>query len=66
MSAPTLPPVQMPVERAAARAPDGGSATSGAARRATDRARASATTILTSGSGVSQQAATGGKTLLGQ
>lgn len=36
-----------------------------AARRATDRLRARTATVLTSGSGVTDQAATGKKTLLG-
>lgn len=64
LSAPDIPPVQMPTERQAARAPDA-EASNAASRRATDRLRGASSTVLTSQSGVTQNAATGGKTLLG-
>lgn len=47
------------------RAPDR-AAVQGAGRRTTDRMRSATDTILTSGSGVTQQGMTQGKTLLGQ
>lgn len=62
-SAPSAP--ELPPERATMRAPDRG-ATSDAARRTTDRMRGASQTILTSGSGVTAQGQTQGKTLLGQ
>lgn len=46
--------------------PDAGAARSTAGRRAADKARAGAATILTSGSGVTAAAPTAAKTLLGQ
>lgn len=48
------------------KAPDAGAVKSSTARRETDRVRAGAATILTSGSGVSSFGATEKKTLLGQ
>lgn len=60
-----MPTPEMPAERQAARAPDGGSLTDGAARRKTDQIRGATSTVLTSGSGVTDTAATGKKTLLG-
>lgn len=61
---PELPP-ELPPERAAMRAPDR-AAVQSAGRRTTDRMRAATDTILTSGSGVTTQGQTQGKTLLGQ
>lgn len=55
---------EMPAEKQASKAPDG-TQTGSAARRATDRMRGATSTILTSGSGVTDAAATGKKTLLG-
>jgi len=63
-STPDYPDPEMPQERQAERLPDGEAAT-GAARRTTDKMRAGAGTILTSGSGVTSAAATDKKTLLG-
>lgn len=54
----------MPPERAAQRAPDGGAGDS-AWRRTFERLRGASPTVLTSGSGVSETATTGKKTLLG-
>lgn len=65
MNTPTMPDPVIPPERAAMRAPDGGAITDSASRRATDRLRGASSTVLTSGSGVSDNAATGKKTLLG-
>lgn len=65
MSAPDIPPVVTPPERAAQLAPDRGAAMDSASRRATDRLRGATSTVLTSGSGVTDSAATGKKTLLG-
>lgn len=63
---PNIPaPKEIP-ERQAARSPDAGAVRSTAGRRTQDRARAGASTILTSGSGLSQTAPTQGATLLGQ
>lgn len=65
-SSPSVPPPpQLPAQRAAMRAPDSGTV-AGAGRRTTDRMRSATDTILTSGSGVTQQGMTQGKTLLGQ
>lgn len=63
-NSPDIPAPQKATERAAERAPDN-QAVNGAARRASDRARAGADTILTSGSGVTMTAPTEKKTLLG-
>jgi hypothetical protein len=62
---PIMQPPELPPEPQAAKAPDGGTVSS-AARRVTDRLRAGASTILTSGQGVTTTAPTAGKTLLGQ
>ena len=59
------PEVAMPKEPAQMKSPDGDAVRSTASRRTEDRIRAGTQTILTSGSGVTQNAATG-KTLLGQ
>lgn len=65
-NSPDIPsPTEIP-ERQAARAPDAGAARSSAGRRTLDRTRAGASTILTSGSGLTDTAATSGATLLGQ
>ena len=64
MATPDIPEPQRATERAAERAPDN-AAVSSAGRRASDRARSGADTILTSGSGVSMTAPTEKKTLLG-
>lgn len=56
----------MPPEYAAQRAPDGDAVRSTTSRRTQDRIRSATGSILTSGSGVTTQAATGTKTLLGQ
>ena len=66
MRSPDVPEVAPVVERSQSRLPDGASATSAAGRRTQDRVRAGTNTILTSGSGVTQQGVTQGKTLLGQ
>ncbi|RJT41998.1 hypothetical protein D3227_04785 [Mesorhizobium waimense] len=58
---PTLPP-----ETAAMREPDQGAVRAGVGKRATDKLRSGANTILTSGSGVTAAAPTDKKTLLGQ
>lgn len=60
-AAPVLPP-----ENAAMKAPDGGAVRTATGRRTSDRVRAGADTILTSGSGVTSMAPTDKKTLLGQ
>lgn len=62
---PDYPDPQMPPERQAQRAPNAAQA-SEKAQRTTDQLRAGASTILTSGSGVTTNAATDKKTLLGQ
>lgn len=64
-SKPDVPEVPVARERAAARAPDNGTVQS-TARRTSDRVRAGASTLLTSGTGVGSQASTGKATLLGQ
>lgn len=64
-SQPDYPEPEMPVERQAQRLPDGQTVRSQTGRRTEDRIRAGADTILTSGSGVTQGAATDKKTLLG-
>lgn len=61
-----MPEVQMPPEYAQQRAPDGGAVRDTVSRRVSDRQRAAAQTILTSGSGVMDSATVGRKTLLGQ
>ncbi len=55
----------MPPETAQMREPDGGAVRDTTGRRVTDRMRAAASTVLTSGSGVTSSAATEKKTLLG-
>lgn len=65
-SQPDPPPVTVPPETAQMKQPDGGAVRTATGRRTSDRVRASADTILTSGSGVTDTAATGKKTLLGQ
>lgn len=62
---PDIPAPTPVVERQASRSPDG-TAVAASGRRTMDRVRAGSNTILTSGSGVTQQAQTQGKTLLGQ
>lgn len=57
---PVLPP-----ETAAMRMPDAAAVKTAAGRRASDKVKGGARTILTSGSGVSQFAPTEKKTLLG-
>lgn len=64
-STPDYPDPKMPTERQASRLPDGETVQSTTARRTQDRVRASADTVLTSGSGISETAQTGKKTLLG-
>lgn len=61
----TVAPPTLPPETAKMRQPDAGTVSS-AARRAQDRLRGGAKTILTSGSGVKTTAPTEKKTLLGQ
>lgn len=61
---PKMPDVVLPPERAAMKAPDR-TATSNAQEMMRDRVRAGTQTILTSGSGVTDSAMTGKKTLLG-
>lgn len=56
----------MPTEMAQSRLPDGGQVRTNTGQRATDRARAATSTVLTSGSGVTTSAPTEKKTLLGQ
>lgn len=65
MFKPDVPKPQEVAERSATRLPDGDTARSTAGRRTTDRMRAGADTILTSGNGVTQGAETAKKTLLG-
>lgn len=66
LSKPDMPPApELPPERAAMRAPDAAGVRANATSRVTDRMRAGAGTILTSGSGVSTMASTDKKTLLG-
>lgn len=65
-SQPKIPDPKMPPRYAQQREPDGDLTRSSVTRRMTDRARAAASTVLTSGSGVQAQAATGQKTLLGE
>lgn len=57
---------KLPPEYAAQRAPDEGAVRSSTERRTTDRLRAGSDTILTSPSGVTTNAPTATKTLLGQ
>jgi len=63
---PDIPPPTTPKETASMRAPDGNAVRSSTSRRTEDRIRAGSDTILTSGSGVTEQAPTQKKTLLGQ
>lgn len=63
---PDIPAPTQVTERQGARSPDAGAARSSAGRRTTDRVRAGASTILTSGSGLTNTAQTQGATLLGQ
>lgn len=64
---PDMPaPPQLPPEPQQAKAPDAGAVRSTTGRRTLDQMRAGSNTILTSGSGVTQNAPTQGKTLLGQ
>lgn len=65
MFSPDVPKPEQVAERSASRLPDGDTARSTAGRRTTDRMRAGADTILTSGNGVTQGAETAKKTLLG-
>lgn len=64
-SQPDPPPVTVPPEPAQMKQPDSGAVKSATGRRTSDRVRAGANTILTSGSGVLDTADTGKKTLLG-
>lgn len=66
VSPPSAPKLQEPTEYAQQRAPDGDAVRTTTGRRATDRVRGATPTVLTSGSGVSQTADVGKKTLLGQ
>lgn len=66
-AAPELPPMPAPPpERQAARMPNRGAVSADIEARVGDRMRSTTATILTSGSGVTEMAQTGGKTLLGQ
>lgn len=66
LSKPDIPPApELPPERAAMRAPDQSGVRADVTSRVTDRMRAGAGTILTSGSGVTTMADTDKKTLLG-
>lgn len=65
-SQPDPPPVTVPPETAQMKQPDGGAVRTATGRRTADRIRAGSDTILTSGSGVTEAAPTGKKTLLGQ
>lgn len=65
-SKPNPPPVTVPPEPAQMKQPDSGAVKTATGRRTSDRVRAGANTILTSGSGVTDTADTGKKTLLGQ
>lgn len=60
------PPPVLPPETAQMKQPDGASVRSNTGRRTMDRVRAGTSTILTSGSGVTTEAPTERKTLLGQ
>lgn len=63
----TPPAPQMPAETQAMKEPDGGQVRADTRRRTTDRLRASAQTVLTSGMGVNgTDTNTGSKVLLGQ
>jgi hypothetical protein len=64
-SAPKTDTPQLPTEVAQMKQPDNADAASAGAK-AKDQLRARASTILTSGSGVTENAPTGKKTLLGQ
>lgn len=63
---PDMPAVEVPPETAQMKQPDGGAVRTATGRRTSDRIRAGTNTVLTSGSGVTDTAATGKKTLLGQ
>lgn len=64
---PAMPPMPAPPpERQAAKMPNRGAVSADVEARVGDRMRSTTATILTSGSGVTQMAQTGGKTLLGQ
>ena len=65
-SQPDPPAVEIPTERAQSKEPDGGAVRTATGRRTSDRIRAGTDTILTGGSGVTDAAPTGKKTLLGQ
>lgn len=62
----TPPPPVMPPEPAQMKQPDAGAVRTTTGRRTEDRVRSGTSTILTSGSGVTDFAETGKKTLLGQ
>lgn len=66
MKPPKTNPPPLPAQTARSRYPDRGEIERDARRTVTDRARARASSILTSGSGVSEFAPTAGKSLLGQ
>lgn len=66
MPTPNIPDPKAPTEYAQQKAPDAGAVKSNVGRRALDRMRSTASTILTSGSGVTTSAPTEKKTLLGQ
>lgn len=66
VSTPSAPQLQEPTEYAQQRAPDGDAVRSSTSRRTLDKMRSGTSTVLTSGSGVSQTADTAKKTLLGQ
>ena len=65
-SQPDPPKVEVPPETAQMKQPDGGAVRTATGRRTSDRIRAGTNTVLTGGSGVTDAAATGKKTLLGQ
>ena len=65
-SQPDMPAVEVPPETAQMKQPDGGAVRTATGRRTSDRIRAGTDTILTGGSGVTDAAPTGKKTLLGQ
>lgn len=62
---PSIPAPQMATERAAAKLPDAQAAAVDGGGKQKNQLRAAASTVLTSGSGVTQNAATAKKTLLG-
>ncbi len=65
MPTPKIPDPKMPTEYQQQRAPDAGAVKSTTGRRTLDKMRSASSTILTSGSGVTQTAPTEKKTLLG-